>query len=170
MAWKTYFDRKRNREYKMKIRNRWCGYALITIIFLGSIAGILCPLNVYAKEERTEELADWLGEQMTEGQLTTEQDIRAAIELGEEKFGIIIPEEMTQALVKSVVYMQSAGLGTDFLVEEMAKLLQDYGSSVITQDHSGFWDTLWSAITDFFANIWKFIVDFVSGLIRVIFG
>lgn len=154
----------------MKIRNRCCGYAVITILFLGILAGIFSPLNVYAKEERTEELAAWLGEQMAEGQLTTEQDIRTAVELGEEKFGITIPEEMTQALVKTVVYMQSAGLGTDFLIDETAKLLQDYGSSVITQDHSGFWDNLWSAVTDFFVNVWKFIVDFVSGLIRVIFG
>ncbi len=154
----------------MKKRNKYHGYAVIAVLFLAILAGILRPLPVYAKEEKTEELVTWLGEQMQEGQLTTEQDIRAAIELGEEKFGITIPEEMTQALVDAVVHMQSAGLGTDFLIEQTAKLLQEYGSGVLTQEHSGFWDNLWHIIADFFVNVWKFIVDFVSGLVKVIFG
>lgn len=117
-----------------------------------------------------DEMISWLSAQMEEGMLTTERDIRAAISLGEEKFGITIPDEMTEALVTTVEYMQSAGLDSDFLTQQAEKLWQEYEDSVTAHGAGSFWEKLWNAVKDFFISIWNFIVDFIKGLIEVIFG
>lgn len=123
-----------------------------------------------ADHESMDEMISWLSGQMEEGMLATERDIRAAISLGEEKFGITIPDEMTEALITTVEYVQSVGLDSDYLVEQAAKLWQEYGNSVTAHGDSSFWEKLWNAVKDFFISVWNFIVDFVKGLIEVIFG
>lgn len=123
-----------------------------------------------ADHESMDEMISWLSGQMEEGMLTTERDIRAAISLGEEKFGITLPDEMTEALITTVEYVQSVGLDSDYLVEQAAKLWQEYGDSATARGDGGFWEKLWNAVKDFFISVWNFIVDFVKGLIEVIFG
>ena len=123
-----------------------------------------------ADHESMDDMISWLSGQMEEGMLETERDIRAAISLGEEKFGITIPDEMTEALITTVEYVQSVGLDSDYLVEQAAKLWQEYGNSVTAHGDSSFWEKLWNVVKDFFINVWNFIVDFVKGLIEVIFG
>lgn len=121
------------------------------------------------EEEAVAEMVEWLTGQMAEGAMTTESDIRAAIALGEEKLGIQIPEAMTEALIKSVDTMQSLGLGSDFLTEQVANLWQEYGDEITGEAGKGLFTMIWEAIKNFFAGIWKFIVDFVTGLWELIF-
>lgn len=143
-------------------------------------AAFLNTLSVNASEIQTEtgqddraatdKMISWLGEQLEEGMLTTESDIRSAIALGEEKFGVTIPDEMTEALVKVVEQVQSVGLGSDFLLERAAELWEEYGGHISMHAAKGFWEKLWDAVCGFFVSVWEFIVDFVKGFIKVIFG
>ncbi len=120
-------------------------------------------------DQKMNEMISWLTEQMEVGAMTTESDIRAAISLGEEKLGIRIPDGMTNALVTVIEKMQTLGLDSDFLIEQVAKLWQEYGDDIAGEGSKGFWATIWAAIKDFFVSVWNFIVDFITGLVKLIF-
>ena len=120
-------------------------------------------------EEDTTKLLCWLEEQMEQGALTCEEDILTAISLGEEKFGITIPEEMKNTLVVLMEKIHNLGLEPGVLLDEASDLYAEYGEMITQKSDQGFWTMIWNAIKDFFAAVWAFIVDFVKGLLELIF-
>lgn len=116
------------------------------------------------KREGVSQLLDWLEEQMSQGALTCEEDIRAAIALGEEKFGITIPEGMKNTLVDLMAKMQNLGLDPEYLPEQAQELYQEFGDEIEQLTDQSFLQMIFSAVKKFFKAIWNFLADFFAGL------
>lgn len=119
-------------------------------------------------QQKTTKLLSWLEEQMQQGAVTCEEDMLTAISLGEEKFGITVPQGMKDAIVALMVNIQNLGLEPGVLLSEASNLYAQYGEYMNGTVDKDFFAMIWEAIKNFFVAVWEFIVDFVKGLLDLI--
>lgn len=108
---------------------------------------------------KVEELLSWLEGQLLEGSLTAEQDVRTAIEAGEERFGIRLPDGARDAIVSVVTGCQSLGLEPGFLVDQAAAIYERYGEDITEDSGGSIFRILWEAVKDLLLGLWNFLKD-----------
>ncbi len=115
--------------------------------------------EVNAGSGKVEELLSWLEGQLLEGSLTAEQDVRTAIEAGEERFGIRLPDGARDAIVSVVTGCQSLGLEPGFLVDQAAAIYERYGEDITEDSGGSIFRILWEAVKDLLLGLWNFLKD-----------
>ena len=99
--------------------------------------------NDMSKED-IQVLMKWLKEKVDNGELdiSDETSVRAAIEAGEEEFGVSFTEKEKDKIVSVLSKLNAIGLGGDKLLEEAEKLFEKYGSGILEQTEEAIQDAV----------------------------
>lgn len=81
-------------------------------------------------EEELDELLNFVKEKWDAGEFQSEEDIAAAIEEGEKKFGVVLETSEKDQLTKAIRKLDSMGLDHEAAIEAAKKLYRDYGSEI----------------------------------------
>ena len=86
-------------------------------------------------KEDIQALLKWLKEKIDKGELdvSDETSVRAAIEAGEEEFGVSFTEKEKDKIVSALSKLNAIGLSGEKLLEEAEKLFEKYGSGILDQ-------------------------------------
>ncbi len=117
------------------------------------------PRDDAGGQGKVQEMFSWLEGQLIEGDLTAEQDIRAAIDAGEERFGIHLPDGAKDAVISVIAGCQSFGLKPGFLVDQAAAIYEEYGGDIAGDSGSSFFRVVWEAVKDLLFGLWDFLKD-----------
>lgn len=146
--------------------------AMDELITTGEIADEVAALTG-GDSEQIEELIAFVKAKVAAGGLDTEEDIRAVIAEGEEKFGVKLPEEQVQQIVDIMMKINELGLDPQMLIEQAEDLYSQFGTDflnnldldnldtkaleeqVTKQVTEGFVSKIVTAIKDFFAGIFS---------------
>ncbi len=114
-----------------------------------------------ASSEQVEELIAYIKGKLAAGELDNEEEIRAAIAEGEEKFGVDLTEEEVQQIVDFMMKIKELGLDPNMLLDQAADLYEQYGDELLQKAQDpGFWES----VGNFFVTAGEAIVDFVKDL------
>ena len=117
-----------------------------------------------------EKLIAYIKEKVANGELETDEDIRAAVEEGEERFGVSLTNEEVQRIVDLMNKLEGMGLNSDYLISQAEKLYNKYGADIVnhadeaiseavsdavTNAAGGFFQSIKNSVKDFFSNIFK---------------
>lgn len=117
-----------------------------------------------ADSEEVEALIAFVKAKLAAGDLETEADIRAAIEEGEEQFGVTLDESEIQQIIDVMNKIKGLGLDPSVLVNQAADLYEQFGAdflnhidgaSIAKSGISGFFSKIGNGIKDFFANLFQ---------------
>ena len=146
--------------------------AMDELITTGEIADEVAALTG-GDSEQIEELIAFVKAKVAAGGLDTEEDIRAVIAEGEEKFGVKLPEEQVQQIVDIMMKINELGLDPQMLIEQAEDLYSQFGTDflnnldldnldtkaleeqVTKQVTEGFVSKIVTAIKDFFAGLFS---------------
>ncbi len=86
-------------------------------------------------KEDIQALLKWLKEKIDKGELdvSDETSVRAAIEAGEEEFGVSFTEKEKDKIVSVLSKLNAIGLSGEKLLGEAEKLFEKYGSGILDQ-------------------------------------
>lgn len=114
-----------------------------------------------ASSEQVEELIAYIKGKLAAGELDNEEEIRAAIAEGEEKFGVDLTDAEVQQIVDFMMKIKDLGLDPNMLLDQAADLYAQYGDELLQKAQDpGFWE----GVGNFFVAAGNAIVDFVKGL------
>lgn len=149
----------------MKKRNRWI-CALLLCVFVCSMpvsaatgqgSFVSCGEEQSVKQdmdvsklkndmskEDIQALMKWLKEKVDNGELdiSDEASVRAAIEAGEEEFGVSFTEKEKDKIVSVLSKLNTIGLSGDKLLGEAEKLFEKYGSGILDQTEEAIQDAV----------------------------
>lgn len=117
-----------------------------------------------ADSEEVEALIAFVKAKLAAGDLETEADIRAAIEEGEDQFGVTLDESEIQQIIDVMNKIKGLGLDPSVLVNQAADLYEQFGAdflehidgaSIAKSGISGFFSKIGNGIKDFFANLFQ---------------
>lgn len=117
-----------------------------------------------ADSEEVEALIAFVKAKLAAGDLETESDIRAAIEEGEDQFGVTLDESEIQQIIDVMNKIKGLGLDPSVLVNQAADLYEQFGAdflnhidgaSIAKSGISGFFSKIGNGIKDFFANLFQ---------------
>lgn len=99
--------------------------------------------NDMSKED-IQELMKWLKEKVNSGELDIgdEASVRAAIDAGEEEFGVSLTEKEKDKIVSVLSKLNDIGLSGDRLLGEAEKLVEKYGSGILDQTEEAIQDAV----------------------------
>lgn len=115
-----------------------------------------------ANSEDVEALIAFVKAKLAAGELETEEDIRKAIEEGEEKFGVTLTEEYIQQIIDVMMKIKELGLDPNVLLEQAEDLYKQFGSDFL--EHIDAETVAKAGVTSFFSNIANSVKDFFSDL------
>lgn len=124
--------------------------ALNELVLTGDLAENL------GDSQKVEELIAYIKQQIIAEELTTEKEIRKAIEEASDEFSITLSEEETTQLVQLMQKISDLDLDLDSIMNQ-AKALYDRLAGL--QDSKGFF----TKVGDFFSNLFQSIADFFTG-------
>lgn len=117
--------------------------------------------NQSMSNEDVEALVAFIKEKIAAGELESEEDIRRAIEDGEEAFGVVLTEGDKEQIVQVMLKVKELNLDPNMLLDQAADLYEKYGDDILNHlENEGFFDSLGS----FFDSLGKSIGDFFAGL------
>ncbi|NLL77022.1 MAG: DUF1002 domain-containing protein [Clostridiales bacterium] len=140
--------------------------ALDELITTGELAE--AAKNVSSDE--IEKLIAYIKEKVANGELETDEDIRAAVEEGEERFGVDLTEAEVKRIVDLMNKLEGMGLNSSYLISQAEKLYSKYGAGIVnhadeaiseavsdavSEAAGGFFQSLKSSVKDFFDSIFK---------------
>ena len=129
--------------------------ALNELVTTGAIA------TKSASSEEVEALVAYIKGKIAAGELENEDDIRAAIAEGEQKFGVTLEDAEVEQIVSVMLKIKELGLDPNMLVDQAADLYEKWGDDFVNHlDEGGFFDS----VGEFFSNIGKSIGEFFTGL------
>ena len=129
--------------------------ALNELVTTGAIA------TKSASSEEVEALVAYIKGKIAAGELENEDDIRAAIAEGEQKFGVTLEDAEVEQIVSVMLKIKELGLDPNMLVDQAADLYEKWGDDFVNHlDEGGFFDS----VAEFFSNIGKSIGEFFTGL------
>ena len=118
--------------------------------------------------ETGREIFSFVKEKIGEGALTSEEELKRAIEEGEEKFGVEINPDAARQVVDTMEKLEELGFSSEVIVEKAESLYQQYGADFVEHADevvkeavkgavknaaNSFWDGLKNAVIDFFQNL-----------------
>lgn len=91
-----------------------------------------------ASDEEVEALIAYIKAKLAAGELENEEDIRKAIEEGEQKFGVALEESEEQQVVDFMLKIKELGLDPNMLLDQAADLYSQFGDELLNkaQDES----------------------------------
>ncbi|WMC94244.1 DUF1002 domain-containing protein [Kineothrix sp. MB12-C1] len=115
-----------------------------------------------------EKLIAYIKEKVANGELETDEDIRAAVEEGEERFGVTLTKEEVERIVSLMNKLESMGLNSDYLISQAEKLYKKYGTDIVNHADEAISeavnDAVKNAANGFFKSIKDSVTDFFNGL------
>ncbi len=115
-----------------------------------------------------EKLIAYIKEKVANGELETDEDIRAAVEEGEERFGVSLTKEEIQRIVDLMNKLEGMGLNSDYLISQAEKLYSKYGADIVNHADEAISEAVSDAVANaaggFFQSIKNSVKDFFSSL------
>ncbi len=142
--------------------------AMDELITTGEIADEVAQMTG-GDSEQIEELIAFVKAKVAAGGLDTEEDIRAVITEGEEKFGVKLPEEQVQQIVDIMMKINELGLDPQMLIEQAEDLYSRFGTDFLNNlgnlDADAIKEEVGkSVVSGFFTQIVDSIKEFFAGL------
>ena len=132
--------------------------------------GQLAEAAKNVSNEEIEQLIAYIKEKVAGGELETEEDIRAAIKEGEERFGVVLAEEEIQRIIDLMNKLESMGLNSDYLISQAEKLYDKYGADIVNHADEAISEAVSDAVADaakgFFQDMKDSIKSFWNGLFK----
>lgn len=117
-----------------------------------------------------EKLIAYIKEKVANGELETDEDIRAAVEEGEERFGVSLTKEEIQRIVDLMNKLEGMGLNSDYLISQAEKLYNKYGADIVNHADEAISEAVSDAVTNaaggFFQSIKNSVRDFFSSIFK----
>lgn len=149
-----------------KISDTSLSNALNELITTGELAEAVKNVS----NEEIEQLIAYIKEKVANGELETDEDIRAAIEEGEKKFGVKLAEEDIQKILDLMNKLESMGLNSDYLISQAEKLYDKYGAELVNRADEAITEAVNDAVSHaadgFIENIKASLRDFWNGLFQ----
>lgn len=118
--------------------------------------------------DEMEALIAYIKEKVANGELETDEDVRAAIAEGSEKFGVFLSEDEIQKIVDLMSKLRSMGLNSEYLVSQAEKLYAKYGADIVNHADEAISEAVSGAVSGaakgFFQSIKDSIKDFWNGI------
>lgn len=120
--------------------------------------------------EDVEQLIAYIKEKVAAGELETQEDIRAAIIEGEERFGVKLSEEEIQKILDLMNKLKSMGLDSEYLISQAEKLYSKYGADIVNRADEALTEAVNDAVRDakdgFFSNVKSSIKELWNSLFK----
>lgn len=114
--------------------------------------------------EDIEALIAYIKAKLAAGELETDEDIRTAIEEGENQFGVSLNEGEIQQIIDVMNKIKKLGLDPSVLLDQAADLYEQFGSDFL--NHIDGATIAKTGIGAFFSEIGKSIKNFFTGLFQ----
>ncbi len=138
--------------------------ALDELITTGELAKAAQNVN----SDDIEKLIAYIKEKVANGELETDEDIRAAVEEGEARFGVSLTKEEIQRIVDLMNKLEGMGLNSDYLISQAEKLYSKYGADIVNHADEAISEAVSDAVANaaggFFQSIKNSVKDFFSSL------
>lgn len=115
-----------------------------------------------ADSEEIEALIAFVKAKVAAGNMDSEKDIQAAIEEGEEKFGVSLTPEEVQQIINIMQKINELGLDPNMLIEQAEDLYSKFGTDFLAHIDGG--EIAKQAAGNIFSKIGNAIKDFFAGL------
>ena len=86
-----------------------------------------------ASDEEVEALIAYIKAKLAAGELESEDDIRKAINEGEEKFGVVLEDSEEQQIVDFMLKIKKLGLDPNMLLDQAADLYDKFGDELLNK-------------------------------------
>ena len=130
--------------------------------------GELAEAAKNVSSEEIEQLIAYIKEKVANGELETDEDIRAAIKEGESKFGVTLAEADIQKILDLMNKLESMGLDSEYLISQAEKLYNKYGADIVNRADEAITEAVNDAVSNaadgFFQSIKDSLTDFWNGL------
>ena len=140
--------------------------ALNELITTADLAQAVKSVDVSGAE--IEQLIAWLKEKTAKGELDSEENIRAAVAEGEEKFGVVLTEEEVQRILDLMDKLEGLGLNSEYLLSQAEKLYNKYGAEMVQHADEAITEAVSSAVADAadgaFQKFKKSVKNFLDGI------
>lgn len=113
-------------------------------------------------EEEVSALLDFVKEKWDAGELTNEEDIRAAIEEGQEKFGVVLEDSAKDQIAQALGMLDGLGLSHDTAVSMAKELYAEHGDEIASAFEK-LYDQYGETLAD---NAEKIIGEQLAGSVR----
>lgn len=121
-----------------------------------------------ANSEEIEKLFAYIKQKAADGELETEEDILAAIEEGENEFGVVLSEEEVQKITGTINKLSSMGLDSEYLISQAEKLYDKYGEDIVNHADEAISEAVSGAVNNaakgFFESIKDSVKEFWNNL------
>lgn len=118
--------------------------------------------------DEVEELIAYIKEKVANGELETDEDVRAAIEEGEQKFGVSLSAEEIQKIVDLMSKLRGMGLNSEYLISQAEKLYNKYGADIVNHADEAISEAVSGAVNGaakgFFQSIKDSVKEFWNSL------
>ncbi len=132
--------------------------AMDELITTGELAGSS------ENSDEIEALIAYIKGKLANGELESEEDIREAIEEGEEKFQITLTEEEIQKIIDVMDKISKLGLDLDSLIEQAGDLYDQFGTDIVNNPDKAITAVIKQQVSNFFSNLGNKIKNFFAGL------
>ncbi len=140
--------------------------ALDELITTGELAEAVKNVS----NEEIEQLIAYIKEKVANGELETDEDIRAAIKEGEAQFDVTLAEEDIQKIIDLMNKLESMGLNSEYLISQAEKLYDKYGADLVNRADEAISEAVNDAVSHaangFFESIKASFMDFWNGLFQ----
>lgn len=149
-----------------KISDTSLSNALDELITTGELAQAAKDVN----GDEIEKLIAYIKEKVANGELETDEDIREAVEEGEERFGVKLTEEEIAKIINLMNKLEKMGLNSDYLISQAEKLYNKYGADIVNHADEAISEAVSNAVSNaagnFFQSIKNSVKDFFSSLFK----
>jgi uncharacterized protein YpuA (DUF1002 family) len=114
--------------------------------------------------EEVEQLIAYIKAKMADGELENEDDIRAAIKEGQEKFGVTLTDEEITQIVEVMDKIRTLGLDPEVLLNQAQDLYQKFGDDIVNHTKDIIKESVTTSISNFFKDLGTNVKNFFTGL------
>ena len=133
--------------------------ALDELITTGELAEAVKNVS----NEDVEQLIAYVKEKVANGELETDEDIRAAIKEAEAHFGVALAEEDIQKVLDLMNKLEGMGLDSEYLISQAEKLYNKYGADIVNHADEAITEAVNDAVSNaadgFFGSIKSSLKD-----------
>lgn len=142
-----------------KISDASLSNALDELITTGELAEAVKNVS----NEDVEQLIAYVKEKVANGELETDEDIRAAIKEAEAHFGVALAEEDIQKVLDLMNKLEGMGLDSEYLISQAEKLYNKYGADIVNHADEAITEAVNDAVSNaadgFFGSIKSSLKD-----------
>lgn len=142
-----------------KISDASLSNALDELITTGELAEAVKNVS----NEDVEQLIAYVKEKVANGELETDEDIRAAIKEAEAHFGVTLAEADIQKVLDLMNKLEGMGLDSEYLISQAEKLYNKYGADIVNHADEAITEAVNDAVSNaadgFFGSIKSSLKD-----------